>query len=106
MATARHSLAIALASSTVRVKAVPVPCLAPPAVVLPEKTMSMLLPRPSIWALTIAPAPCPMPTMAITEPTPIVTPNMVRAERSLCWLNVLKAMRKTSRETFILSLLG
>ncbi len=71
------------ASVTVSVEALPAPARTPPAVVAPGWTTSMLVPRLSSCFFTAALAPSPTATMAISAATPMNTPSMVRAERSL-----------------------
>ena len=46
-------------------------------------------PSAAILALTCSFAPLPIPTMAITAPTPMIIPSMVSAVRSL-WLARLR----------------
>src|SRR5437899_7207758 len=52
-------------------------------VVLPEKIKITFSPRLAICASTCAVAPLPMPTMAITAPTPMMIPSAVSTERIL-----------------------
>ena len=73
------SLSIARASSTVSVPAPPKPVKTPPRLMLPEKTWMTFWPRAAMRAWTWALAPLPMPTMAMTAPTPMMMPSMVRA---------------------------
>jgi hypothetical protein len=57
-----------------------------------------LVPRLLIDASTEACAPWPTATMAITAPTPIMMPSMVRRERSLFRMSASKEMRMISRK--------
>src|SRR5690242_17833645 len=75
--------AIALASSTVRLGALPQPPHMPPPVKLPEKTVTTFCPRLATCASTWDFAPLPMLTIAMTAPTPMMMPSAVRIERSL-----------------------
>src|ERR1700687_1473062 len=81
-----------LASSVVSVTALPLPKRIPEAVMLPGSTMMTLLPMLAIccWIRSVAPE--PTETIAITAPTPIMMPSIVRAERSLLIRNARKAI--------------
>ena len=70
-------------SSTVRVGTDPEPKRIPPLVALPESTMSKLDPMEAICSWMRALAPEPMAIMAMTAPTPMMMPSMVRPERIL-----------------------
>ena len=74
---------MARASSSVSVSALPVPMRMPELVMLPERTMIMLLPMEAICCWMRACAPEPMATIAITAATPMMMPSMVSAERIL-----------------------
>src|SRR5574337_354790 len=91
-ATAGHSSAMALASSSVSVRSEPWPSRMPPLVVLPDRTMSTLLPMLRICSWIWAVAPEPTAIMAITAATPMMIPSMVRADRSRLILSALKAI--------------
>jgi hypothetical protein len=51
---------------------------------LPGDTTSKLLPRASIWELTLSWAPCPSPTVRITDETPMMMPSIVRIDLRRC----------------------
>src|SRR6266508_5103568 len=74
---------IASASSILRVPAPPQPVRIPLEVVLPEKMRITFCPRLAICASTCAFAPLPIPTIAITAPTPMMIPSAVNTERIL-----------------------
>src|SRR6266516_4316946 len=74
---------IASASSIFNVPAPPQPVRIPLEVVLPEKTKITFCPRLAICASTCAFAPLPIPTMAMTAPTPMLIPRAVSTERIL-----------------------
>src|SRR6266436_8085654 len=74
---------IASASSIFNVPAPPQPVRIPLEVVLPEKTKITFCPRLAICASTCAFAPLPIPTMAMTAPTPMMIPRAVSTERIL-----------------------
>ena len=84
------------ASTTVRVDALPAPARTPPAVVAPGWTTTMFVPKLSNCFCTAALAPSPTATMAMSAATPMNTPNMVKAERSL-----LRARACREAETII-----
>ncbi len=46
-------------------------------------TVIMFVPIASMFSSDFFLVPSPMPSMAMTDPTPITTPSVVRAERSL-----------------------
>ncbi len=81
--TEEHSAAIALASSSVNVCALPNPARTPPVLMLPACTIMTLLPMDAICSWMRLVAPLPTATIAITAPTPMITPSMVSALRSL-----------------------
>ena len=62
---------------------------------VPAVTVSRLDPRDANWLTTCAWVPCPTATSAITAPTPITTPSMVRKERILCTTSDCAATRRT-----------
>ena len=66
-------------SSLVREVFAPLPRLTPPLVMLPGDMTIRFAPRLSICFNTTAWAPAPMATEAITAPTPMMMPSMVRA---------------------------
>jgi hypothetical protein len=74
---------IASASSIFNVPAPPQPVRIPLDVVLPEKIKITFSPRLAICASTWALAPLPIPTMAMTAPTPMMIPSAVSTERIL-----------------------
>ena len=49
----------------------------------PGMTMSILLPRLAMELVTFCLTPMPMEIMAMTAPTPMIIPSIVRIERSL-----------------------
>ena len=62
--------------------------------VAPGWTTTMLVPRLSSCFLTAALAPSPTATMAISAATPMKTPSMVRAERSLLRARACREAKK------------
>jgi hypothetical protein len=62
---------------------VPAPILTPPEDVEPGRIMRRLLPMLDICSEICWLAPEPTATMAITAPTPMIMPSMVREERIL-----------------------
>src|SRR5207247_25352 len=91
------SRAMATASSSVSVYWVPWPRRAPLEVTLPDVAMMRLVPRLSIRSVTLACAPVPTPTMAITAPTPMMMPSIVNALRSLFTRSARRALRALSQ---------
>src|SRR5579884_1184466 len=91
-ATLGHSFSIAVTSSRTSVLVLPHPNLRPPKFLEPELTKSMLEPRFAICFCTVWSAPCPIPTIAITAPTPMMMPSMVRTERILFRASARKAI--------------
>ena len=85
------------ASATVRVEALPKPARTPLEVVAPGSTTSRLVPRLAICSSTAAFAPCPTATMATSAATPMNTPSMVNAERSLLRASALPAATRAMR---------
>src|SRR6185437_10693235 len=59
---------------------------------LPGNTIKTLVPRAAICARIVDLAPSPIATMAITAPTPIMMPSMVKKARSLLRANALRAI--------------
>jgi len=92
MLTAGHSAAIARASSSVSVNACPLPSRIPDVVMLPGTSMIRLLPRLAICCWMRAVAPAPTATVAITAATPMITPNIVSADRTLFVRKAVNAM--------------
>src|SRR5207247_551380 len=90
-ATPGHSRRIAAASSIFKVPAPPQPVRMPLEVVLPEKIRMTFCPRLAICASTCALAPLPIPTIAITAPTPMIIPSAVSTERILFRRSARKA---------------
>jgi hypothetical protein len=97
------SLRIASASSTVKVGTLPDPIRSPPLVELPDWTIKRFDPMPAICSVIRAFAPEPTAIMAITAPTPMMIPNMVKAERILLTLRALKAIRRLAKKVFMSS---
>ena len=64
-----------------------------PTVVVPDMTMSRFEPIAANDCSTIALAPSPIATIAITAPTPMMMPSAVRNDRSLLRISALPAMR-------------
>src|ERR1051326_2005855 len=95
-----HSFSIARASATVSVLAPPHPERTPAAVVAPGITITTFVPRLAICAWTEASAPWPTLTMAITAPTPITTPSMVRTERVTLRRRARHAVTSVMRTSF------
>ncbi len=84
---------MAVRSSQVSVGCEPNPPWAPPEVVEPDMTMSRFEPMAANDFSTMAFAPSPIATMAITAPTPMMMPSAVRNDRSLLRISALPAMR-------------
>src|SRR4051794_34636827 len=84
---------MAARSSQVIVGIDPKPPWAPPEVVDPDMTISRFDPIAAYDCSTIALAPSPIATMAITAPTPMMIPSAVRNDRSLLRSNALPAIR-------------
>jgi hypothetical protein len=99
--TAGISFNIAFASSAVRVGTVPAPNRSPPLVELPDKIMSMFDPILAICSAIRFFAPEPTAIMAITAPTPMMIPNIVKAERILLTIRALSAIRRLARSLVI-----
>jgi hypothetical protein len=70
----------------------------PPRRKLPEKTMMTFWPRLAICCSSWERAPVPILIMAMTAPTPIMIPSMVRKVRSLLRRSAFMAMRTVARE--------
>src|ERR1043166_589899 len=94
---------IALASESVRLCRPPKPVRAPPTVTVPGRMMSRFVPRLAICCFTSALAPSPMATMAMTAPTPMMIPSIVRKERSLFLANARSAIRNAMINIFYIS---
>src|SRR5690349_20532061 len=88
---------MAVASSSVSVWAVPLPCETPPWLLEPGVIVIRLEPRLLMLAAIAAWAPLPIDISAITALTPITIPIMVSAERSLF-------AESASRATWIVSI--
>ena len=69
------------------------PKLTPPLAAAPDCTMIVLAPMLAMVASRAAFEPCPISIMAITAPTPMITPRVVKAERSLLRRRAPKAVR-------------
>ena len=76
---------------------VPVESRTPLAVRAPAVTIIKLEPKLLICSCIRASAPAPTANMVMTAATPIITPNIVNAERSLLTRNAFKAMRKVAK---------
>src|ERR1041385_1607411 len=87
------SFMIAFASAATRLWRPPEPDRAPPRVTVPGKITSRLVPKLAICSCTLFLAPSPMATIAITAPTPMMMPSMVRKERSLFLAKARRAIR-------------
>jgi hypothetical protein len=96
---------MAFASSTVNVGTVPEPNRSPPLVELPERTMSKFDPILAICSAIRLFAPEPTAIMAMTAPTPMMIPNIVRVDRILLTISALKAIRRLARRRVISTLL-
>ena len=81
--TVGTSVRIAFRSSQVSVGCVPNPPKAPPWLLAPGRTRSMLVPIEAKRLWTRAVAPSPAATVAMTAKTPMMMPSMVRNDRSL-----------------------
>src|ERR1700675_3040164 len=68
----------------------------PPRFTVPLPTKSRLEPMAAICCCTCCCAPWPSPTMAITAPTPMMMPSMVRMERILLRASARIAIRTTA----------
>ena len=90
------SRAIASASSTVIVPAPPQPLRTPPLDQFPANTRTTFCPRLAICASTCDFAPLPIPTMAMTAPTPMMMPSAVSVERILLRRSARRAMRSVA----------
>ena len=88
-------------SATVSVTAPPCPVLTPLTVIAPGKMMMTLVPKEAIWACTAAFAPSPMLTIAMTAPTPMMMPNIVKAERMRCRPSTRNATRTVISRKFM-----
>ena len=84
---------MAARSSQVIVGIEPKPPWAPPDVVVPDMTMSRFDPIAAYDCSTIAFAPSPIATIAITAATPMMIPSAVRNDRSLLRISALPAIR-------------
>ena len=75
------SSAIAVASSSVSVGALPLPMRNPPCAAEPDSTMNRLLPIEAIDRLTESSTPRPIASIRITAATPMTMPSIVSAAR-------------------------
>ena len=82
-------------SSGVMVMTVPEPKLMPPLAAVPGSTSSTLAPMVAMLLRMAAAEPAPMAIMAITEPTPITIPRVVRSARMGLRLSAIRAVRST-----------
>jgi len=90
--TAGACVRMALRSSQVSVGKDPKPPATPLLVVVPESTMSMLVPMAANTPETRALAPSPTATIEMTEATPMMTPRVVRKLRVLLRRSALSAI--------------
>src|SRR5215472_9393446 len=98
-ATDGHSRAMASTSARTRVCVFPQPMDMPPRFIEPALTKSIFDPIAAICCCTCSRAPWPKATMAITAPTPIMIPSMVRPERSLLRASARNASRIVARNS-------
>ena len=84
-------------SSSVSVVRDPLPRRTPPLVMLPGVMMMRFAPRLSICFSTAACAPEPMAMEAITAPTPMMMPSMVRRERLTLRRSAFHEVRMSTR---------
>ena len=89
-----RSVRMAARSSHVSVGIDPNPPRTPPELVEPDCRMRMFVPMAAKACSTWALAPAPMAIMAMTAPTPMTMPNVVRNARSLLRKMARKATRK------------
>ena len=75
------NLPSSIISATVKVIMPPCPLRTPLVVMEPGRIMTTLVPKVASCARTAALAPSPILIIAITAPTPMMIPSMVRAER-------------------------
>ncbi len=91
---------MARASASTSVLTLPVPARTPPWTLLPGKTIKTLVPKLAICERIVDLAPSPMATMAITAPTPMMMPSMVRNARSLLRARARSAIRNVINQAF------
>jgi hypothetical protein len=84
---------------------VPAPNLIPPLVELPDMTIIRFDPILAICSAILLFAPEPTAIIAITAPTPMMIPSIVRAERILFTIRALRAILRLARRRVIFSLL-
>ena len=84
---------MAAMSESLSVVREPLPRLTPPLVMAPGVMMTRLAPRLSICLSTAACAPEPMAMDAMTAPTPMMIPSMVRSERLMLRRSAFHAVR-------------
>ncbi len=97
-ATAEHSFSMNSASSAVNVGREPAACRMPPMLAAPGKTTSTFVPSAWICCSILCWAPCPIATIAITAPTPMITPSIVSKDRILLRFKEWSATRNVSRK--------
>ena len=90
--TVGHSASMASKSSAVSVFMLPEPPRVPNERMLPVQTWSVLVPIDAISSCTCFCAPAPRLTMAMTAPTPMIMPSMVRIERILFRFRAFRAI--------------
>ena len=72
----------------------PAPKLTPPLVAAPDWIIRLLAPMLAMLFCSAVLDPSPISIMAITAPTPMITPRAVKAERILLRRKALNAVRK------------
>src|SRR5438034_8816259 len=93
---------MASTSSSFNFELDPQPPRAPEEVVVPGKTIRKFVPSDVSWDSIETRAPSPMPMVAITQATPMMIPNIVRAARILLRLIARKLTRIVLMILFIL----
>src|SRR5262245_10733577 len=102
--TVGHSANIASKSSDVSVFMLPEPPRVPNERMLPLQTSSLLVPIDAISSCACFCAPAPRLTMAMTAPTPMMMPNIVRIERILFRFSAFNAIFKMTQKLMMNSL--
>ena len=103
-ATSGTLATIAVTSSRESVVRAPLPRLTPPVVTLPGLMTMRLAPRLSICFRTTAWAPAPIATEAITAPTPMMIPSMVRSDLLRLRRSAFQAVRRSTMKLMLRSL--
>src|SRR4029434_698818 len=96
--TVGHSARMASKSSAVSVFILPEPPRAPNERMLPDQTWRVLVPMAAISSCTCFCAPAPRLTIAITAPTPMMMPSIVRIERILFRFSAFRAIFKITQK--------